>query len=60
MKMTNDRFKSVNVEFILTHGKRISSQEALRDISPIEWSKDVLSERYKGNAIVKAKDEEDK
>ena len=60
MKMTNDSFKPVNVEFILAHGKRISSHEALRDISPIEWSKDVLSERFKGNVIIKTKDEEDK
>lgn len=60
MKMTNNSFKSINVEFILTHGKRISSQEALRDISPIKWSNDVLSEKHKGNVIIKTKDKEDK
>ena len=43
---------------ILKNGTAISSQEALADITPIDWSKDVLDGKYRDKAIVKYDEKE--
>ena len=48
---------ALDVNFILTHGTAISSQEALSDINPINWSEDVLDGKYRNQIIIKAKEE---
>lgn len=45
---------------LIEKGTPISSQEALSDITPIDWSKDVLEGKYKDRIIIKSKDKEDK
>lgn len=40
---------------IIENGTAISSQEALSDIAPINWSKDVLDGKYKNKTIIKCK-----
>lgn len=59
MEMTMKDVQVVDVNYILAHGKTISSQEALTDIAPVNWSDDVLDGKYKGKNIVKLKDEEE-
>lgn len=44
---------------IIEKGTAISSQEALSDITPIDWSKDVLDGKYKDKTIIKSKDKEE-
>jgi hypothetical protein len=39
-------------DFILAHGKEISSQEVRNDVCPIDWGEDVLSGKYKNKAII--------
>ena len=43
---------------IIERGTAISSQEALADITPIDWSKDVLDGKYRDKAIVKYDEKE--
>lgn len=42
----------------LTCGQIVSSGEILDEITPIEWSEDVLNGNHKDEAIVKSKVEE--
>lgn len=60
MEMTKTNIQSLDVNFILTHGTVISSQEALSGIIPIDWNKDVLDGKCKDKTIIKSKDKEDK
>lgn len=60
MVMEKTSIQPLDVDFILTHGKAISSQEAIADIAPIEWDEDVLNGDYKGKVIIKSKCEEEK
>jgi len=41
----------INVEKTLKNGKEISMKEALSDVTPIEWSKDVLDGLHRDQAI---------
>ncbi len=59
MNMAESSCTTLDVGFILNHGKSVSSQEALSDVTPIEWSEDVLSGKYKNKTIIKSKDGED-
>ena len=43
---------------ILKNGTVISSQEALADITPINWSNDVLEGKYRDKVIVKYNEKE--
>lgn len=45
---------------IIERGTVISSQEALSDIIPIDWSKDVLDGKYQNETIIKCKDTEER
>lgn len=59
MNMAESSYTKLDVGFILNHGKSVSSQEALSEVTPIEWSEDVLSGKYKDKTIIKSKDSED-
>jgi hypothetical protein len=39
---------------VLTKAVKISSEEALKDITPIDWSEDVLSGKYRNKSIIKS------
>ena len=53
MKMVKNNFQTLDVNFILTHGANISSQQVLTDVTPVKWDKDTLSGKYKDNVIAK-------
>ena len=53
MEMTKNNLPKLNINFILTNGKKISSQEALNDTIPVEWNEDVLKGKYKNKTIIK-------
>ncbi len=57
MEMEKNNLPKLDINFILTHGKKISSQEALNDIIPVEWNQNVLNGNYKDKAIIKSKEE---
>ena len=59
MEMVINNLKSLDVGFIISHGKKTSSQEILEHVSPINWSEKTLSGEYKGKAIIKTNDKED-
>ena len=59
MEMTKTNIPDLDVNFILSKGKPISSQEVLNDIIPVPWNEDVLNGSYKGKTIIKSKDEKD-
>lgn len=59
MNMAEGSYTPLDVGFILNHGKSISSQEALSEVTPIKWSTDVLSGKCKDNTIIKSKGKED-
>lgn len=46
--------KILKVALSMKERKTISSEEALKDITPIEWSEDVLNGKYKDQSIIKA------
>ena len=48
----------MNFSSVLAHGTAISTQEALADVTPINWSDDVMDGQYKNETIIKAKTEE--
>lgn len=48
----------MNLGSVLAHGTAISTQEALADVTPINWSDDVMDGQYKNETIIKAKTEE--
>ena len=53
--------KSLNVmnySSVLAHGTAISTQEALADVTPINWSDDVIDGQYKNKTIIKSTVEE--
>ena len=54
MEMTVNNFQPLDVNFILAHGKTISSQEALADVVPVDWSEDVLNGMYQNKTIIKS------
>ena len=60
MGIMNTSIQKLDVDYILTHGKSISSQEALSDITPVEWDEDVLNGKCKRETIIKATDGKDK
>lgn len=60
MEMTKTDFQALDVNFILVHGRAISSQEVLEDVVPVNWSDDVLNGKYEKKTIIKSKKEEDK
>ena len=43
---------------VLAHGTAIFTQEALADVTPINWSNDVMDGQYKDETIIKTKMEE--
>ena len=49
---------AMNFSSVLTHGTAISTQEALSDVSPINWSDDVMDSQYKNKTIIKSTVEE--
>lgn len=53
-------YPSFDIGEVLKQGKKLSSEEALKEIIPVEWSEDVLKGNYKGKSIIKAKDDEEK
>lgn len=59
MEMVKSGFAPVDVSTILSRGQVVSSQEILSEITPINWSEDVLSGNYKDKAIIKSKGKED-
>lgn len=59
MNMAESSCTALDVGFILNHGKSVSSQEALSDIMPVDWSEDALSGKYKNKTIIKSKGSED-
>ena len=59
MEMVKGSFTPFDVSSILTRGQVISSQEILSEITPIDWSKDVLNGDYKDKTIIKSKSTED-
>ena len=59
MEMVKGSFTPLDVSSILTRGQVISSQEILSEITPIEWSEDVLNGNHKDKTIIKSKDKED-
>lgn len=59
MEMVKGGFTPLDVGSILTRGQVVSSQEILSEITPIEWSEDVLSGNYKDKTIIKSKGKED-
>ncbi|MCM1113535.1 MAG: hypothetical protein NC399_09810 [Muribaculum sp.] len=59
MEMVKSGYTPLDVGFILAHGQAVSSQEILSDITPVDWSEDVLSGKDKGKTIIKSKGEED-
>lgn len=60
MGIMNTDIQKIDVDYILTHGKSISSQEALSDITPVEWDEDVLNGKYKKETIIKSINGKDK
>lgn len=42
----------LDMNFILTHGKPISSQEVLKDVTAVSWGKKVLDGKYKNKTII--------
>lgn len=54
MNMAESSYTTLDVDFILNHGKSVSSQEALSEVTPIEWSEDALSGKYKNKTIIKS------
>ncbi len=59
MEMVKGSFTPLDVSSILTRGQVVSSQEILSEITPIEWSEDVLSGNHKDKTIIKSKGKED-
>ena len=50
--MLNNKYKPLNMNVLRSKKTTIvSSEEALKDITPIDWSKDVLSGRKKVTII---------
>ena len=45
--------KKLDIQHIIDEGKVISSEEALSDVVPVEWSEEVLQGKYKDVSIVK-------
>ena len=45
----------MNFSSVLAHGTVISTQEALVDVTPINWSDDVMDGQYKNETIIKSK-----
>ena len=48
----------MNFSSVLAHGTAISTQEALADVMPINWSDDVMDGQYKNKTIIKSTVEE--
>lgn len=46
----------LDIDAIFTQGKKISSQEALSDVTPINWSNEVLNGDYQDKTIIKSKE----
>lgn len=60
MVIMNTNVQKLDVGYILTHGKPVSSQEVLSDIIPVEWDEDVLNGNYKNETIIKSDNGKDK
>ena len=45
--LESTQYKSLDLSKLLYSGKVISTEEALKDVEPIEWSEDVLSVKKK-------------
>lgn len=60
MGVMNTDIQKLDVNYILSHGKSISSQEALSDVTPVEWDEDVLSGKKKDKTIIKSANGKDK
>lgn len=56
MEMTKTNLPKLDVDFILNHGKIISSQEAISEVTPINWSNKVLHGDYVDRSIIESKD----
>lgn len=41
----------------ILNGKTISMEESLKDITPVNWSKEVLDGAYKNDTIIKSVEE---
>lgn len=52
-----NKFKPIPIEKYINKGNIISTEEALKDIIPIDWSDDVLAGKYKGKTLIKSKNE---
>lgn len=59
MNGANVMYPKLDVGLIMDKGKKISSQEALKDIVPINWSDDVLEGKFKEETIIKMENDED-
>lgn len=46
---------SLDINQIISKGTKISTEEALEDVTPINWSKEVLDGNYKGKVLIKNK-----
>ena len=44
----------LDVEFILSKGKPISTADSLEDVVPVSWSKDVLEGKAKSKTLIKS------
>lgn len=56
MENTSVLLPKVNIAKMLSKGQKVSSQNALSDISPVSWSNDVLNGSYKDKTIVRSSD----
>lgn len=53
MELERNNIASINVNFILTHGKRVSYEEAIVDICPVDWDKELLDGKQRNKTIIK-------
>jgi len=58
--MTENNNQELDFNLMFSRGKAITSDEALSEITPIDWSNDTLAEKYRNSTIIKSKEEEDK
>ena len=52
-------YPSIDIGKVLGKATKISSEEALKEIIPVDWSEQVLDGKYKGKSIIIAKDDEE-